>query len=78
MKERLVLQGADPEQLLLVTTKTIKTVKTMDKEVLEVHQDPAVGTVVKLNAGGYAHTSPAHVPLIPRDPPLNTVPKNAK
>lgn len=50
MKERLVLQGADPEQLLLVTTKTIKTVKTMDKDVLEVHQDPAVGTVVKVRS----------------------------
>lgn len=52
MKERLILQGADPEQLLLVTsTKTIKTtVKAMDKDVLEVHQDPAVGTVVKVSA----------------------------
>ncbi|XP_034246096.1 proton channel OtopLc isoform X2 [Thrips palmi] len=81
MKERLVLQGADPEQLLLVTTKTIKTVKTMDKDVLEVHQDPAVGTVVKLNAGGYGqHTSPAHIPLISREPRAHdhTIPKNAK
>ncbi|KAJ9601174.1 hypothetical protein L9F63_000642, partial [Diploptera punctata] len=33
----------------------------MDKEVLEIHGDPVVGTVVKLNPDGYgSHTSPAH------------------
>jgi hypothetical protein len=40
MKERLLSsQGSNPEQKLL---------EGMDKDVLEIHGDPAVGTVVKV------------------------------
>ncbi|XP_021931664.1 otopetrin-2-like isoform X3 [Zootermopsis nevadensis] len=53
MKERLLSsQGSNPEQQLL---------EGMDKDVLEIHGDPTVGTVVKLNPDGYgSHTSPTH------------------
>ncbi|KAG8330210.1 hypothetical protein J6590_068311 [Homalodisca vitripennis] len=66
MKERLLNQG-NADSLLL---------EAMDKEILEVHTDSAVGTVVKLNSDGYgSHTSPAHHcrPIIE-----DTRPKNAK
>ncbi|XP_063223412.1 proton channel OtopLc isoform X8 [Bacillus rossius redtenbacheri] len=54
MKERLLSQGSNPEQLL-------DSLDDMEKEALEIHEDPAVGTVVKLNPDGYSsHTSPAH------------------
>ncbi|GLH14560.1 Uncharacterized protein GBIM_18933 [Gryllus bimaculatus] len=52
MKERLLSQTSHPDQMSL---------DGMDKDVLEVHGDPAVGTIVKLNPDGYgSHTSPAH------------------
>lgn len=42
MKERLLSsQGSNPEQKLL---------EGMDKDVLEIHGDPAVGTVVKVQS----------------------------
>uniref|UniRef100_A0A1B6EAI9 Otopetrin n=1 Tax=Clastoptera arizonana TaxID=38151 RepID=A0A1B6EAI9_9HEMI len=66
MKERLLNQG-NAESLLL---------DVMDKEILEVHTDSAVGTVVKLNSDGYgSHTSPTHHCHSIRD---DYRPKNAK
>ncbi|XP_067012327.2 proton channel OtopLc isoform X2 [Anabrus simplex] len=73
MKERLLSQSSNPDQTSL---------EGMEKEVLEVHGDPTVGTIVKLNPDGYgSHTSPAHHcsrQHLTDDLQVQLPPKNAK
>ncbi|XP_049780325.1 proton channel OtopLc [Schistocerca cancellata] len=82
MKERLLSQSSNPDQTSLPDSGAAMDTRAAS-DVLEVRQDPVVGTVVKLNPDGYgSHTSPAHhcsSQLLDESADMDSfAPKNAK